>query len=187
MFSAFRGKGGKPAEPPAQEAPVTRGMEVVEDDPDTAWGMWDSALAEQDSKFSSLQAEISSLASTVHIGTPMAPAEYDAPTQPIGLEVKTREQRMAEALAIVELFHHRIAHTIKTLWGYKECSVYINKLIMNGGDGMGHARVGFNQDAAEAMLALANLHDEIYGVLDGDGGGLGFADASVRAGLDGAR
>ena len=34
---------------------------------------------------------------------------------------------------------------------------------MNGGDGMGHARIGFNQDAAEAMLILADLHDALYG------------------------
>ena len=53
---------------------------------------------------------------------------------------KSVEQKKAEALAVVEQHHQRIANTIRTLWGYKECSVYINKLIMNGGDGMGNAR-----------------------------------------------
>ena len=52
MFSRFRGKDGTPD--PKQEAPDSRGLEVREDDPDTAWSLWDSALAEQDSRFSGL-------------------------------------------------------------------------------------------------------------------------------------
>jgi len=70
------------------------------------------------------------------------------------------------ALAIVESRHPRISNTIRTLWGYQECSVYINRLIMAGGDGMGHARVGFNQDAVQAMLALSDLHDAEFGPPD---------------------
>ena len=81
----------------------------------------------------------------------------------MGLEEMTAEQRKDAALAVVEAHHQRISNTIRTLWGYKECSVYINKLIMNGGDGMGHARIGFNQDAVQAMLDLADIHDTIYG------------------------
>ena len=68
------------------------------------------------------------------------------------LEERTLEQRMSDALEVVELHHHRIASTIRSLWGYKECGAYINKLIMNGGDGMGHARIGFNQEAVAAMI-----------------------------------
>lgn len=100
-----------------------------------------------------------------------------APTMPLTLPDAdipelTPEQRKSEALAVVELHHQRIANTIRTLWGYKECSVYINKLIMAGGDGMGHARVGFNQDAVEAMLILADLHDAEFGPPDSIPGGL---------------
>ena len=93
---------------------------------------------------------------------------------------------MKAALDIVELHHHRIANTIRTLWGYKECSVYINKLIMNGGDGMGNARIGFNQEAADAMMVLADLHDAEFGPADG-GGGLGFSDSSFHTGYNGHR
>jgi hypothetical protein len=57
---------------------------------------------------------------------------------------------------------------------------------MNGGDGMGQARIGFNQDAAEAMMVLAELHDDQFGANDSNAG-LGFGDHTVRSGLDGVR
>ena len=98
---------------------------------------------------------------------PTAPAPFDT-----GL---TLEQRKNIALETVERHHQRIANTIRTLWGYKECSVYINRLIMAGGDGMGHARVGFNQEAVEAMLALSDIHDEEFGPPDTLGGALGLS------------
>ena len=82
------------------------------------------------------------------------------------LDKDSPELQREAAIAIVESRHPRIANTIRTLWGYRECSVYINRLIMAGGDGMGHARVGFNQDAVQAMLALSDLHDAEFGPPD---------------------
>ena len=176
MFSGFFGKGDKDAKPPSKEAGKARGLEVIEDDPDTAWGLWDSALAEQDSRF---HADGPSSASPPDTAAQSAAPTLDldisnAPTQPMGLEEMSPEQRKDAALAVVEAHHQRIANTIRTLWGYKECSVYINKLIMNGGDGMGHARIGFNQDAAQAMLDLADIHDTLYGAQIDPG--IDFAD-----------
>ena len=165
MFSGFFGKSDKDAKPPAKEAGNSRGLEVIEDDPDTAWGLWDSALAEQDSRFQADgPASVSPAAAEALVPPPTLDLDIsNAPTQPMGLEEMTPEQRKDVALGIVEAHHQRIANTIRTLWGYKECSVYINKLIMNGGDGMGHARIGFNQDAVQAMLDLADIHDTLYG------------------------
>ncbi|OYU46403.1 MAG: hypothetical protein CFE44_02275 [Burkholderiales bacterium PBB4] len=163
MFSGFFGKSNKGAKSPGKEGVKTRGVEVIEDDPDTAWGLWDSALAEQDSRFSPSPSGAAPLAESFD---PPPVIDFDvgnAVTQPMQLDEKTLEQRKDDALNVVEMHHQRIANTIRTLWGYKECSVYINKLIMNGGDGMGHARVGFNQSAAEAMLVLADIHDSLYG------------------------
>ena len=162
MFSGFFGKGDKGAKPPNKEGGKTRGLEVSEDDPDTAWGLWDSALAEQDSRFTAPPSGAAPLAESLE------PPQVDfdrgnASTEPMPLEEMTLEQRKDDALRVVEMHHQRIANTIRTLWGYKECSVYINKLIMNGGDGMGHARIGFNQSAAESMLVLADIHDKLYG------------------------
>jgi hypothetical protein len=93
--------------------------------------------------------------------------------QPLNPEL-TLKQRRDVALETVEKHHQRIANTIRTLWGYRECSVYINKLIMAGGDGMGHARIGFNQDAVEAMLALSDIHDAEFGPPSTLSGALGL-------------
>ncbi len=169
MLSRFFGKRDKSDDSPTKEAQDTRGLEVIEDDPDTAWSMWDSALAAQES---------GQVAGTVpaQAATPSADAlDFVVPTQPMALEQLSLEQRKNVALNTVEKHHQRIANTIRTLWGYKECSQYINKLIMAGGDGMGHARVGFNQDAVEAMLALSDLHDAEFGPPDTGGGGMGLS------------
>ncbi len=65
-------------------------------------------------------------------------------------------------------------------------TMYICKLLMNGGDGMGRARAGFHHHAADAMLVLAELHDFQFGCSD-DGRSLGYANPAVRAGIDGPR
>ena len=92
----------------------------------------------------------------------------EAAIQAAAPQAGTLEQRKMDALAVVDAHHHRIGNTIRTMWGYPECSVYINKLIMSGGDGMGHNRVGFSAEAVQAMLELADLHDQEYGAPDLD-------------------
>jgi hypothetical protein len=188
MFSRFLGKGEKSGNASKTEAVDSRGLEVNEDDPDSIWSMWDSALAEQDSRFSALPPdEPAAPAAAQRSPSPLAAAPtpdsaYEVPTLPMCLEPKTPDQRKDEAIAIVELHHHRIANTIRTLWGYKECGAYINKLIMSGGDGMGHARIGFNQDAVTAMMALSDLHEAQFGAEE-MGTGMGFDGRSGFAGL----
>ncbi len=182
MFNGFLGKGKKLDSPP--EAVDSRGMEVVEDDPNTAWGLWEEAVAEQDSKFSTLPSLDASFQNTTPMGL-----QDDSPTQQdlsLSREARTLEQRMEDALSTVELHHHRIANTIRTLWGYKECSDYISKLILSGGDGMGHSRMGFNQDAADAMMLLAEIHDAQFGAAEPKGG-TGFSDSVVCTGWDKSR
>jgi len=199
MFSGFFGKGNNSdKKTPPKDAGDSRGLEVIEDDPDTAWGLWDSALAEQDSRFSEPTSVLDSLppippAPTVIVraeapAKPLPPLSVDLeiPTQPLALEEKSLAQRKEDALARVDLHHHRIANTIRSMWGYKECGAYLNKLIMDGGDGMGKNRIGFNQEAVEAMLALLDLHEKEFGPAVA-GEVLGFGDASVRTGFDGLR
>ena len=112
----------------------------------------------------------------------VAAVDFELPTapMPIGLmpdRAVLPAQRREEALAVVSHHHTRIANTIRTLWGYPECGTYINKLVMAGGDGMGQSRVGFNQDAVQAMLALSDLHDGQYGAPEIDLGS-GFSRAT---------
>ena len=198
MFSGFFGKGNNSDKTPPKDAADSRGLEVVEDDPDTAWGLWDSALAAQDSRFPESPSALDSLppippAPTVIVRNeapvkPVAPPVIDLeiPTQPLALEEKSLEQRKEDALARVDLHHHRIANTIRSMWGYKECGMYLNKLIMDGGDGMGQNRIGFNQEAVEAMLILLDLHEKAFGPAV-SGEVLGFGDPAIRTGFDGLR
>jgi hypothetical protein len=188
MFSSFLGKGKRPKGSQASEAVDSRGLEVVDDDPDTTWGLWESAVAEQDSRFSGTNTE-DPLPDAAQAFLPTSPSplfETGTPDAPDKLRELTVDQRKEAALQVVELHHHRIANTISTLWGHKECSDYISKLIMDGGDGKGHARMGFNQDAAAAMMVLSDLHDELFGVMQSSSG-TGFGDFSVRTGYDGLR
>jgi hypothetical protein len=187
MFNKFWGKGDKPVIPPSKDGVDLRGLEVTEDDPDTVWSMWDDALAEQDSKFNALEP-------VGHSGT-SAPEEAEPPTkpialgagntdtQPMALEANPLNQRKDQALQTIELYHHRVANTIRSLWGHKECGLYINNLIMNGSDGMGHARIGFNQEAAEAMMVLSDLYEEEFGPV-GAVKGNGSTQQSGFSGLD---
>jgi hypothetical protein len=162
MLSKFFGKSNKAPETP-KDAVDSRGLEVIENDPETAWDLWDSALAEQDSRFFVNGPDPTTLSAPL---TPRGSAISELPTVPQDLQGRSLEQRKNDALDMVELHHRRIANTIRTLWGYKECSAYINKLIMSGGDGMGQNRVGFHQEAVEAMLALGELHDAEFGAVD---------------------
>jgi hypothetical protein len=188
MFSRFFGKRDKSEDSPTKEAQDTRGLEVIEDDPDTAWKMWNKAMQAQEGSAtpSSDPTATSAGPSKPVIRPPFsakppaneledAPLDLVLPTVPMGLQPVTPAERKNTALDTVEMHHKRIANTIRTLWGYKECSVYINKLIMAGGDGMGHARVGFNQEAVEAMLVLSDLHDAEFGPPDSIKGGLGLS------------
>jgi hypothetical protein len=188
MLKKFFGLGTGSDKTPPVDAQETRGLEVVEDDPDTAWSMWDSALADQDSRFLE-EPKTETAAAPNSQARPAAKnvdVDLEVPTQPLGLQEKSLEQRKNDALEVVELHHRRIANTIRTLWGYKECSAYINKLIIEGGDGMGHARVGFNQAAVEAMLALADVHDAMFGDF-GQGIEPGLGTFNTRTGFDGSR
>lgn len=200
MFSRFFGKRDKSADSPDKEARSTRGPEA-NDRVDATWAKPASPAA-QDSRLPKAVASGSTAPAKpvrpvfraptatplAYRAAPMAPAipttefpadhqiDFVLPTAPMPLDPElTLEQRKANALATVEQHHQRIANTIRTLWGYRECSVYINRLIMAGGDGMGHARVGFNQDAVEAMLVLSDVHDAEFGAPSTLSGGLGLS------------
>ena len=185
MFSKLFGKGSLSANPQPKESEDSRGLEVIEDDPDTAWSRWNEAVAEQASRMSELEAPDSPLPLIIGTEDGKEP-DFESETVPMTLQERSMEHRKNDALELVERYHKRIGNTIRTLWGYKECSLYINKLILAGGDGMGHARVGFNQDAAAAMLELADVHDATFGSFPADGG-TGFGEFSFRTGFDNLR
>jgi len=53
----------------------------------------------------------------------------------------------------------RVAKSIKIFWGHHDCAEYLQSLILGGGDGFGHARVGFTPEAMTALFELAQLTD----------------------------
>ena len=108
------------------------GMEIIEDDPETTWRLWDCALAEQD---------LNSIALLVK-----------GPVIPAG-------PPRNGALKTIDQHHHRVASAIRNLWTQSECGSYINRLIMDGGDGMGNDRIGFKHSALDALMTLAESHD----------------------------
>jgi len=162
MFSRFFGGSNSQADLSDKDALDSRNLEVIEDDADTAWSRWDAALTQEQALRLGLG----------YLGQPLpcingnmaeAVVRSSEPTQPMALEDLSLEQRKNRALVIIQEHHPRIASSIRTLWGYRECNQYINKLIMEGHDGKGHARVGFNQVAAQAMLALTEVHEAMFG------------------------
>ena len=187
MFSRFFGKRDKSKDSLTKEAQDTRGREVIEDDPDTARSRWDRDVKAQEGRTPPSVTSATASGSSKPVIRPPYPViaampapeevqlDFILPTANMELQQSTAADSKNAALETVERHHKRIANTIRTLWGYKECSVYINKLIMAGGDGMGHARVGFNQEAVEAMLLLSDLHDAEFGPPDSITGGLGLS------------
>lgn len=191
MFERFRPKKDQPVPLDSKlNSQLPRGMEVVEEsDPETGWGMWDEATAAQELRQRSGE-QISAgapPAPTASSDLPQLPSEgfpneHGTSTQPMALEEKTLAQQAEDALGIIELHHARIAKTIRVMWGYKECSTYIDKLLMTGYDDTGNARMGFHQEAVNAMMSLSDLHNRIFGFEQSTE--LGGFDGALSSGLD---
>jgi hypothetical protein len=183
MLGKFWGKSGSSGSK-RLDAVNSRGLEVVDDDPETVWSLWDNAVTEQESRSAEpapLERPTSSQTTPMprnqnpHGDAPGSLASafdfsYDEPpTQPHLDEEASNEQRAIQAFEVVNQFHPRIATTIRTFWGHRECTAYINKLIMEGDDGLGNARSGFNPQAVQAMMELTELHEAIFGPMEPQG------------------
>ena len=84
--------------------------------------------------------------------------QEDLETRRMPLEELPRQVGIDYALDIIEQRHERIGRAIKLFWGTRDCVEYIQKLVLNGGDGLGKARVGFKPEVVSALLSLINLH-----------------------------
>lgn len=139
----------------ASPTPATRSMDLGEDlDNWSQWSIGDAPVRRVVQVAPEVEMDFDKTAPAPVSSAPYKPAPAS--------KGPTREQRREEALSVVDQHHHRVANTIRTLWGHKECSLYINKMLMSGGDGMGQNRVGFRPEAVEAMLTLVDLHDAEY-------------------------
>lgn len=176
MFSWLRGKPEKDSKPPP-EAVDSRGLEVIEDDPETVWSMWEDAVAVQDSKFSaSTMGDLASEASGRPANTNTPPDAAD--TEPLSLaDLKafeqattepavSRKQRLNAAMHVLDIHQKRVAGTVRQLWGHKECGLYLHRLITHGEDGMEFSQDLLHQELVDALTVLYELHQARHGDKD---------------------
>jgi hypothetical protein len=130
--------------------PESEGIEVVEDDPETVWGLWDSATEEHESRFGE-----------------MHPSEFDSVmvrdrnTDALGAGGSTTpseendvDRKVVNAFLVVARRHPDIAGAVRSLWGTDDCVGHINKFIVDGI----YQNGGLAMEAAEALIELADLH-----------------------------
>ena len=84
--------------------------------------------------------------------------EEDQATRPMPLHELPRQVGIDAAMAIIAQRHERIAKGITVFWGSPDCVEYMEKLVMSGGDGLGHTRVGFKPEVVSALMSLISLH-----------------------------
>jgi len=70
-----------------------------------------------------------------------------------------RQARIDHQMAVIRAHHERIAKAIEMFWGHRDCVEYLQQLILNGGDGVGRARVGFKHEVLAALISLTELHE----------------------------
>ena len=147
---------GASTDPAALERARLPQPEVIESDPETGWGMWKEAVVFRESQSPESYADTmpSQLAPLFQPAVPVAMAP-----QAVASSESTPERKKREAMELLARDHKRIHDVIDMMWGQRECSAYIQKLLMSGGDGMGNSRIGFKVDAVAAMLVLSDLND----------------------------
>lgn len=145
MLSRLFGKSDSSTVAPGH-ALDTRGLEVIEDDSETAWEQWSQALLQRDQRRRALRAANAE----TPVGHPQ-PTELQCPPQ--------STPPIQNALRVVHAQHSQIARTIVALWGYPEGGQYLNRLLIEGSDSTGSARVAFSSPVVQALLALTQMHD----------------------------
>ncbi len=64
-----------------------------------------------------------------------------------------------QEIALIRAHHEHIAKGIELFWGHQDCLVYLQQLILNGGDGGHRARVGFKHEVVGSLFNLIALHE----------------------------
>ncbi|MEI8169969.1 MAG: hypothetical protein WCG50_09850 [Rhodoferax sp.] len=80
-------------------------------------------------------------------------------TRPMSLAEIPRQARIDRQMEIIGAHHERIRKAIEIFWGHRDCVEYLQQLILNGGDGVGNARIGFKHQVLAALITLTELHE----------------------------
>jgi hypothetical protein len=87
--------------------------------------------------------------------------EEELPTRPMPLHERPLRARIEHEMAIIDERHPRIAASITKFWGHRDCVEYLQTLIIQGGDGDEHKRVGFKSEVLSALINLSGLHRQL--------------------------
>lgn len=75
-------------------------------------------------------------------------------------EKELKEYNKELNLETIRNFSSRISGNIEFLWGYKECGIYLNKLLSDSRDG---DRQGFPLEVGYAIMNLLRQHEGEFG------------------------
>ena len=93
------------------------------------------------------------------VGFPPISWEEEAlSTRPLPLHELPTQVGIDMAMAVIDKHHERIGNAIRMFWGTRDCVEYMEKLVLSGGDGFGHARVGFKPEVVTALMSLITMH-----------------------------
>jgi hypothetical protein len=93
------------------------------------------------------------------VGFPPISWEEEAlSTRPLPLHELPAQVGIDMAMAVIDKHHARIGNAIRMFWGTRDCVDYMQKLVLSGGDGLGHARVGFKPEVVTALMSLITMH-----------------------------
>jgi hypothetical protein len=82
----------------------------------------------------------------------------ELPTRPLPLHEQPLQVRIDAQLTVIAMHHVRIALAIEKFWGHRDCTEYLQTLILSGGDSDGRHRVGFKPEVLSALMNLIALH-----------------------------
>ena len=85
--------------------------------------------------------------------------EEDLATRPMPLHERPVQARVDSEMAVIARYHIRIALAIEEFWGHRDCIEFLQKLILNGGDGASRTRSGFKYEVVEALLNMIALQE----------------------------
>lgn len=94
------------------------------------------------------------------IGFPkLAMESGDDVTRPMALHELPRKFQVDHNIDIIKKRHERVARSINMFWGHRDCAEYLQSLIISGGDGFAHERIGFSPEVMTALFNLARLNE----------------------------
>lgn len=92
------------------------------------------------------------------------PVEDHPDTRPLELHERPFQVRVDIQLAVIAEINVRVALNIENMWGQPECVPYICDLVF-GGVREGQSRQGFKREVVAALMTLADLHKQAFGLM----------------------